>query len=141
MNVQRSLSVAFIALVTACVSTNVDVPRDHPANPSAPVAQVAPTPGLPTTASRAEAVPAEQPHRHDHAGGRDQHGAPPAPSASATVVATPAPAPAAPSRQADKPPAEVWSCPMHPEVVRSGPGQCPICGMNLVKRSPGKGSP
>jgi hypothetical protein len=27
---------------------------------------------------------------------------------------------------------------MHPEVVKSGPGQCPICGMNLVKREAGK---
>ncbi len=25
-----------------------------------------------------------------------------------------------------------WVCPMHPEVVRSEPGDCPICGMRLV---------
>ena len=24
-----------------------------------------------------------------------------------------------------------WTCPMHPEVVRDGPGACPICGMAL----------
>jgi YHS domain-containing protein len=24
-----------------------------------------------------------------------------------------------------------WTCPMHPEIHQSGPGQCPICGMNL----------
>jgi Cu+-exporting ATPase len=24
-----------------------------------------------------------------------------------------------------------WTCPMHPEIVRSGPGACPICGMAL----------
>lgn len=29
---------------------------------------------------------------------------------------------------------EVWTCPMHPEVQMSKPGQCPICGMNLVKK-------
>ena len=25
-----------------------------------------------------------------------------------------------------------WHCPMHPEIVRDGPGDCPICGMKLV---------
>lgn len=25
-----------------------------------------------------------------------------------------------------------WTCSMHPQVRRPGPGQCPICGMNLV---------
>jgi YHS domain-containing protein len=24
-----------------------------------------------------------------------------------------------------------WTCPMHPEIHQAGPGQCPICGMNL----------
>ncbi|MEP6630015.1 MAG: heavy metal-binding domain-containing protein, partial [Lapillicoccus sp.] len=24
-----------------------------------------------------------------------------------------------------------WTCPMHPEIRRSGPGSCPICGMAL----------
>ncbi|OLD64496.1 MAG: copper-translocating P-type ATPase [Acidobacteria bacterium 13_1_40CM_2_68_5] len=29
-------------------------------------------------------------------------------------------------------PAAAWyTCPMHPEVVRDGPGACPICGMSL----------
>ncbi|MGK5083451.1 efflux RND transporter periplasmic adaptor subunit [Bdellovibrionota bacterium FG-1] len=28
---------------------------------------------------------------------------------------------------------EVWTCSMHPQIHKEGPGQCPICGMNLVK--------
>lgn len=28
-----------------------------------------------------------------------------------------------------------WIGPMHPEIVSDGPGQCPICGMDLVKAS------
>jgi Cu(I)/Ag(I) efflux system membrane fusion protein len=29
---------------------------------------------------------------------------------------------------------EVWTCSMHPEIIRDGPGSCPICGMELIKK-------
>ncbi|HEU5250261.1 MAG TPA: copper-translocating P-type ATPase, partial [Thermoanaerobaculia bacterium] len=29
----------------------------------------------------------------------------------------------------------VWTCPMHPEIVRDGPGFCPICGMALEPKT------
>lgn len=36
---------------------------------------------------------------------------------------------------AARPPAPVvagqYTCPMHPQIVRDGPGNCPICGMTL----------
>jgi Cu+-exporting ATPase len=28
-----------------------------------------------------------------------------------------------------------WVCPMHPQIVRSEPGTCPICGMALEPRT------
>jgi heavy metal translocating P-type ATPase len=28
-----------------------------------------------------------------------------------------------------------WTCPMHPEIVRDAPGDCPICGMALEPRT------
>ena len=28
-----------------------------------------------------------------------------------------------------------WTCPMHPQIVRNGPGSCPICGMALEPRA------
>ncbi len=28
-----------------------------------------------------------------------------------------------------------YTCPMHPEIVRPGPGNCPICGMALEPRT------
>ena len=40
----------------------------------------------------------------------------------------PAPAGAAAATQ--------YVCPMHPEVVRTAPGTCPICGMQLVAAAP-----
>ncbi|MDG5768139.1 efflux RND transporter periplasmic adaptor subunit [Balneolales bacterium ANBcel1] len=30
---------------------------------------------------------------------------------------------------------EVWTCSMHPSVREDGPGQCPICGMDLIPAS------
>ncbi len=27
----------------------------------------------------------------------------------------------------------VWTCPMHPQIKQDGPGECPICGMDLVE--------
>ena len=27
-----------------------------------------------------------------------------------------------------------WTCPMHPQIIRNGPGTCPICGMALEPR-------
>jgi Cu+-exporting ATPase len=39
-----------------------------------------------------------------------------------------------PQPEAEKQPAPAgskWTCPMHPEIVRDGPGSCPICGMAL----------
>ncbi len=32
---------------------------------------------------------------------------------------------------ATPPPGTEWTCPMHPEILRPGPGSCPICGMAL----------
>ena len=44
----------------------------------------------------------------------------------------------APATDALPEPAEgtIWTCPMHPQIQRSGPGQCPICGMALEPLEP-----
>ncbi|MEW6468784.1 MAG: efflux RND transporter periplasmic adaptor subunit [Bacteroidota bacterium] len=28
----------------------------------------------------------------------------------------------------------IYTCPMHPQIIRDRPGQCPICGMDLVEK-------
>ena len=33
-------------------------------------------------------------------------------------------------------PGAIWTCPMHPEVERDGPGDCPFCGMALEPLAP-----
>jgi Cu(I)/Ag(I) efflux system membrane fusion protein len=37
-----------------------------------------------------------------------------------------------PRRSAEEATAGQWTCSMHPEVRQNKPGQCPICGMNLI---------
>ena len=96
--------------------------------------------------------PERTPHRHEHqgrtyyfcaAGCRDRFAA--APSRYLTPVPAPAPVPVAVAvavavnvnvRSSAPPPAmpPTWTCPMHPEIVRDGPGSCPICGMALEPR-------
>jgi Cu+-exporting ATPase len=39
--------------------------------------------------------------------------------------------PPAAARSAPATPGAKYTCPMHPEIVRDGPGSCPICGMAL----------
>jgi hypothetical protein len=61
----------------------------------------------------------------------------PVPPPSTTLgqtVSGPRPATAAPKQVhgEDRRVATVYTCPMHPEVRRSKPGQCPKCGMTLV---------
>lgn len=43
---------------------------------------------------------------------------------------------AAPAASKDAPKGAQWTCPMHPEIVRDGPGSCPICGMALEPMTP-----
>jgi len=33
----------------------------------------------------------------------------------------------------------LWTCPMHPQIVREEPGNCPICGMTLEPMTPAAG--
>ena len=40
--------------------------------------------------------------------------------------------------ETDTPPkTDVYTCSMHPQIIRNEPGKCPICGMELVKKMTG----
>lgn len=41
-----------------------------------------------------------------------------------------------PPEPAPAPPGAVYTCPMDPEIVQEGPGECPICGMALEPMTP-----
>jgi hypothetical protein len=122
------LSTAAVALprfcsvfaLLSCASTTLDLPPGHPAHPAtdaAPpsaelllahgsLAALQPTADLPLAAE----AHAHEHHAHEHAtaepNARDEN-----PGASSS-----------------------WTCPMHPEVLRDGPGSCPLCGMHLVQK-------
>lgn len=36
---------------------------------------------------------------------------------------------------------QLWTCGMHPWIITEAPGQCPICGMNLVPKAAAKDTP
>lgn len=36
------------------------------------------------------------------------------------------------NHQAENKKGQVWTCSMHPQIREDGPGQCPICGMDLI---------
>jgi len=40
--------------------------------------------------------------------------------------------------QQQTPDKATYVCPMHPEIVRKEPGECPICGMKLVPKQAAK---
>ncbi|WP_165852072.1 HlyD family efflux transporter periplasmic adaptor subunit [Mucilaginibacter terrenus] len=48
-----------------------------------------------------------------------------------TACSNPKPAPVAVQAKSDV----KYTCPMHPQIMEDHPGSCPICGMNLVKKS------
>ncbi len=40
----------------------------------------------------------------------------------------------APSQHQEEIKKEIYTCPMHPQIIRDKPGNCPICGMQLVRK-------
>ncbi|MBC8108600.1 MAG: hypothetical protein H7Z14_18595 [Anaerolineae bacterium] len=57
---------------------------------------------------------------------------------STTLAITPAPTSAPAAAPAPDGAQGMYVCPMHPEVVSDVPGQCPKCGMKLVRKEAGK---
>jgi Cu+-exporting ATPase len=77
-------------------------------------------------------APAAHGHPHDHAahGHAAHEHAAHEHAACCHAAAPPAPPPAVTAGQKLE-----WTCPMHPEIIRDAPGNCPICGMALEPRT------
>jgi P-type Cu+ transporter len=61
------------------------------------------------------------------------HAVPPSPETKATTKSSPNLHEAATAKSSE---GACYTCPMHPEIVRMGPGSCPICGMALEPMDP-----
>jgi len=109
-----------IALLTGCASyQSAPLPADHPASPGAGESITTPAHGSlgidATTRATRERLAAAQ---------SGQNAAPPAGGTSNAGKAKAG---------------DVYTCPMHPAVSEPKPGNCPICGMTLVKKKPEAG--
>jgi hypothetical protein len=123
---------AAAALLVGCAAQPDVRPRsaDDPANPHAPESPVATmTPPLsiePVSTTDSDTGAKPPPHTEEMPG-MDMPGMPnmqPRPERAATAPAT-------------QPIAghTLYTCRMHPQVVSDHPGNCPICGMKLVKKT------
>ena len=112
------------ALLAACTRSQLEVPLTHPGHPHAQAGRVTQTAALTATygleTKTDGAVSATREHAHDH-------GPEAAPGKAEDRPAT-----------ASEPASAVFTCPMHPEIVRKEPGKCPICGMSLVPKKDAK---
>ena len=127
----KRLSSAALALglmLGGCTNTELTVPGNHPGNANAEAAKVTTTSALKSDFEPAGAASESDDDSHQHQGHGHDHGA----QTPSTAQHGQMPAP---SEAQDKAPGEViYTCPMHPEIQRKEPGNCPICGMKLVPK-------
>lgn len=127
------ITITFFA--SACVGTDLNVPSSHPGSADARVGRLPELTALRSDFNAAVSAPSGG-EGHEH-GARAPSAAPPAASDADDGAASHqrvGGASEAAQGAADAPSAARYTCPMHPEVDRAGPGQCPKCGMKLVPK-------
>jgi hypothetical protein len=142
-----------VLLLLGCASPQLETGKNHPANAAAPTAEQSVGGALDADfdpRAGASAAPASDPHAgHAMGAKKPPGGSEPtgdSPGAQRTEPAESAPAAGSkphaehePSGQSTEKPqdgSKQWTCPMHPEIVKTEPGNCPICGMKLKPKAP-----
>lgn len=131
--VLRFLGVVGVLLMGGCVATPV-TPRlspDHPASVDASQVPYVPTPSV-LAEGRTDTFPgpASKPAAHDI--GHEHHGTSPRPTSAPGMTGAMEMENAPTTRPEQM--AATYTCSMHPEVVRNAPGECPKCGMPLLRQ-------
>lgn len=118
---------AGVLMIGGCAATPGSPPLspDHPASVDAPEAPYAPFASV-LVEDRAEPLPGAATQPLSPGTGIEHHDMADTPSATAATTGN------QPTEQ-PQPQAAIYTCPMHPEVVRNAPGRCPKCGMTLVE--------
>lgn len=113
-----AFGVLFLAWLSACSGTELAVPTSHPGHAQARSGKLLDTHGLSSAfdASAGAAPATSGGHEQHHAENHDH---------SAHDESAAGNGGAADLR---------YTCPMHPEVEQSAPGNCPKCGMKLVPK-------
>lgn len=120
--------VVFGGALVSCTATELTVGKNDPANPHAATAPMA----VPQTLGSAPASPAPAPSQGDPHAGHLHGGQMP----TGMKMETPPPDKSAATKSPEAPTS--FTCPMHSNIVRSEPGNCPICGMTLKPMPPMK---
>lgn len=137
VSLRLTACIAVAAVLGACAATTPPGGADDPASAQAPTAaEPSGSPSLaPSGAGEGEQQAGHDHAGHDHAGhdhaGHDhaghQHGDAPATASGDHAGHAHA------AHGAVAPAADVYTCPMHPEIRQNEPGRCSKCGMNLEK--------
>ena len=113
---KQTSAIPVVVVLAGCAVTLPPAPAADPANPGAPEAATAPLRPQLLASSRnfltpaaADRAAASKMKTMNMQGSHAAMGAPAAPSG------------------------EYYTCPMHAEIHQQQPGECPICGMNLIK--------
>ena len=122
-----------LALV-GCTPTEIEIGGKDPANPAAPVASLTPIGAALEPGFDPQSYRSTDKSSDPHAGHGMGHESP----ADATSPAQHGHGHQPADAGEPKPAAAAWTCPMHPEVRKSAPGNCSICGMKLEPVAPSK---
>ena len=129
----RTVALMAALALTACAVKLPPAPASDPANPQA--AQAATRPMRPTLVATSRTFLSPSADDREQKAKQMDHSAMAHHSMPRMAHGTPA---ASPTATTSAPTSDIFTCPMHPEIKESKPGNCPSCGMTLIKASASK---